>query len=373
MSISPPTSKRITAVLLLTIVIPALVCTMTSDTLAGAVSAKIRPIEEWVAAQGTFCIDDGGGGCFQFIPPFENYLGQSSFPPPTGATTILSSFDYAGVAERTIIDMGGDPLGTTFDGHIRELPLKDGRAECRVNLQTRNALCWANACGDPCDFDFANGPMLFGARSTEVLAGMDATLGEINITLLFINTAPGAPMPDIMQILYAPEEGQELLWFALSATANGPLREAYGVPDGTPGKMTVRQTGNFLGSGQGALADGFPVEQIRLRVVGEGTGDGSGMGVSSPHWSVSPNPLARGSALSFSYRVPDGGANVSVGMYSVDGRRVATLVNGFQAAGEQSVSWSGRTSAGARAAPGVYFLRARVADVERNLRVVVMP
>jgi hypothetical protein len=329
-------------------------------------SARIREIEEWVDAQGTYCIDDGMGGCVLFVPPFENYLGESSFPPPPGVVTILSSFDYAGIAERKIIEEGGDPLGTTFEGHIRERPLKDGRAECRVNLRTRNALCWANECDMACDF--ATSPMLFGARSTEVLGGMPATLGEINLTVLFINTAMGAPMPDIFKILVDPDPGQELLWFALSATANGPLREAYGVPDGTPGKMTVRQTGNFIGSGQGALADGFPVEHINLQVVGGGTMDGSPAGV-APLWTVSPNPLHRGTALSFSYRVPDGGADVSVGLFSVAGRRVATLADGFQSAGSHTLNWSGHSS---MPASGIYFLRAKVGTTTNTYRVVVL-
>ena len=36
-----------------------------------------RSIDEFVAAQGTFCIDDGAGGCVLFVPPVANFVGNS--------------------------------------------------------------------------------------------------------------------------------------------------------------------------------------------------------------------------------------------------------------------------------------------------------
>ena len=75
-------------------------------------------------------------------------------------------------------------------------------------------------------------------------------------------------MPDILQLLVAPEPGQEGPSISLTrARASGPLRAAFGVADGTPGRFHTTQNGIFMTSGGGATADGFPVERISLRVV----------------------------------------------------------------------------------------------------------
>lgn len=37
-----------------------------------------RSLEEFLAAQGTYCIDAGMGGCFDFTPPVPNTLGWGS-------------------------------------------------------------------------------------------------------------------------------------------------------------------------------------------------------------------------------------------------------------------------------------------------------
>jgi hypothetical protein len=363
------------SVALLFIALAVLVGPLVFDAEAADKSARIREIEEWIGAQGTFCLSpawdcaENPAECLLFVPPFDNYFGWSAFPPPPSVEGYFASFDYAGVAARKIEESGGDPIGTTYRGDIRERPLKDGRAEVKITLHTENALVWANAC-----CDFATSPVLFGARSTDVLEGAEPTLGKFFMDLTFVNTAPGAPMPDFMQLIYCPEPGQELRMLRVSASARGPLREAFGVPDGTPGSLTVSETALFQTPFMGAVADAFPVEHVELRVVGGGTGDtgaGSITGV-TPAWSASPNPLPRGGQLSFSYQVPAGGADVRVGVYNVAGRKVATLVNGFQAAGQRTVKWNGQTTQGAIGTAGVYFLRAQVGPTTNVFRIVVL-
>jgi flagellar hook assembly protein FlgD len=46
---------------------------------------------------------------------------------------------------------------------------------------------------------------------------------------------------------------------------------------------------------------------------------------------------------------------VDLAIYSVDGRRVRTLVTGDMAAGQYHFSWSGESDDHRRVAPGVYF------------------
>jgi len=353
--------------LLMAIVVSLPLLFISTDTSAIGKASRIREIEEFVAAQGTFCIPDGGGGCELFVPPVENYFGQSSAPPPPNTVSLLSSFDYAGVAERKIVERGGDPIGTSYSGHIRERPMRDGRAEIQVILRTQNALTWVNEC-----CDFATSPVLFGARSTEVIAGAEPTLGSCFMKWVFINQNIGDPMPDLMQLVFAPSPGQELISFEFNGEATGPLREAFGVPEGTPGKLIVTQTGLFMTGFKGAVGDGFPVEHIILRALGNADKVSAGQDISSPlSWTMSPNPLRRGSKLQLTYQVPTGGAPVSVAIYSVSGRKVASLSPGVQAAGEHTLSWNGRARNGDRITPGVYFLRARIGSETIRDRLIV--
>jgi len=94
-------------------------------------------------------------------------------------------------------------------------------------------------------------------------AGADAAVGESSLQVRFGNTAPGAPLPDLQQLFGAPVPGQEGPSFiSFYARADGTLRGNFGVPDGTPGRAEVIETGN------GATGDGFPAERINLNAVG---------------------------------------------------------------------------------------------------------
>jgi flagellar hook capping protein FlgD len=72
-----------------------------------------------------------------------------------------------------------------------------------------------------------------------------------------------------------------------------------------------------------------------------------------------PNPFAASTALSFS--LAKTGA-VELAIYSVDGRRVATLEDGTLAAGPHKVTWGGMDASGRMVRPGVYFARLRSAE-----------
>ena len=173
-----------------------------------------RPIEDFVDTQGTFCIDDGMGGCFLFVPPIENFLGESD--PSNG---LLSSVDYAGLADDWIggPDGCGMSFGTTFSGEVTEEELADGRANVHVVLHTDNALTWVTDGGD------FNNPLLFGYRAPDVCNGAEPALGRITFIIDFINTAPGAPLPDLLQLFIAPDPGQEFPKFFLTRARDGRI------------------------------------------------------------------------------------------------------------------------------------------------------
>ncbi len=81
-----------------------------------------------------------------------------------------------------------------------------------------------------------------------------------------------------------------------------------------------------------------------------------------------PNPT-RG-AVSLSLDVPVEG-ELAVDVLDAQGRRVATLDQGGARPGHRMLTWSGRTGAGHRAAPGAYFVRARMPGRQATARVVL--
>src|SRR5438105_15461101 len=92
-----------------------------------------RPIGDFVNAQGTFCIDDGSGGCLIFVPPVANFIGWDTLqevPPQQGNVQPVrcASVDYAGLANAKFEELSGISFGTTTSGTVTEHPLADGRA-----------------------------------------------------------------------------------------------------------------------------------------------------------------------------------------------------------------------------------------------------
>ena len=231
-----------------------------SSPTTGLTKTTMRSIDEFVAAQGTFCFDDGNGGCLLFVPPVANFLGWSQ-PKEARAASV----DYAGLADRYITQESGGTksLGTTFSGSVTERELSDGRVLISVDLHTRNALSWAVK-----GFDYAHGTLLYGRRAPEVLAGATASLSDSHLKVEFTMPKAGEPLPDLLKVLADPDPGMSVRSMQFVSSGEGQLRSAYGVPDGTPGRLQVTQTGIFHGSGRGALADGYPAEHVKLSTTG---------------------------------------------------------------------------------------------------------
>jgi hypothetical protein len=74
---------------------------------------------------------------------------------------------------------------------------------------------------------------------------------------------------------------------------------------------------------------------------------------------AAPNPFARTTTLSFTL----GRAGpVELAIYSVDGRRVATLAQGTREAGPYRLDWDGRDGTGRLVRPGLYYARLRTPE-----------
>lgn len=232
-----------------------------------------QPISDFVDAQGTFCMPCAQAGttcvnnCGLSVPPVPNFVGWDTLqevPPQQGNVQPVrcASVDYAGLENDYTVSNGGT---------ITVRPLADGRAEVSVQLHTKNALTWVADGGDNGACDFATDQLLFGHRVPNVLPPVvvNAALGDSFLKVVFINTGPDDPLPDLEQLIFAPEPGQEFRFISLRAQTNGTLRAVFGVPDGTPGRTEVSQTGLFMTKFKGATGDAFPAERINLQVVGK--------------------------------------------------------------------------------------------------------
>jgi hypothetical protein len=196
---------------------------------------KDRPFDDFLVAQGTTSA---------FVPPVPDYVGWGDKDLVTFALV-----DYAGLANASIEDETGGTrsLGTRVYGTVKERARPDGRAEVRVKLEARNALSWAFLIADA-DFNdplvFLHTPLSFGARAQDVVKGAQPALGKASFDVTFMNTAPGAPLPDLLQLVSDPHPGQAPWSFKFQSKACG-LK-----PNGAPAELRVRQNCSNDGTGE---------------------------------------------------------------------------------------------------------------------------
>lgn len=232
--------------------------------------------DQFISAQGTFCKTADCPALFNAKNTFDFVIWINNIhdtPSQRSADSLRCAIvDYAGLATDA-----KNKFGTTITGTVTERQSNDGTAEVTVILHTNNALTWVIA-GDantpnPCGNDLATQPLLFGTRFDKSLAnavpsGASATLGDSFLKVVFKHYV-GEPLPDLVQLIFSPSAGQVLLSISFSVSADGPLRSAFGVPDGTPGQAHVVQTGLFATQFKGATIDAFPVEIINLKKTGK--------------------------------------------------------------------------------------------------------
>ena len=121
-------------------------------------------------------------------------------------------------------------------------------------------------------------------------------------------------------------------------------------------------TGGLQLSTSGLTPMNNPVLPPQPAAVG-GAGASRALALSAPH----PNPSPDGVRFELELGRAD---DVSVEVYDMTGRRVATLANGVRAAGRHAFAWDGRDGAGLAAAPGVYAVRAQAGSDVATRRVV---
>ncbi len=220
---------------------------LTLTTIGPPLLAAQRSIEEFLSRQGTYVAYDDTD--FHFLGCDKAYYTDQLSPehprwllawwdPATNTGLIM---DYAGEDATWLKQVHGIDLGTTCEGTVTETPRRDGRAEVSIVIHARNVLTWAV---NP-TIDFLTDPLVFGCRWPDLVENQETpflALGECLFQIKFISSAPGAPLPDLAELFTC--HGEDVLLCNFKGQAHGPLRAAFGVPDGTPGMVqTAQQNG----------------------------------------------------------------------------------------------------------------------------------
>jgi hypothetical protein len=101
-------------------------------------------------------------------------------------------------------------------------------------------------------------------------------------------------------------------------------------------------------------AEGRDGANRKVALNGQAGSRGPGLPLRTWFSAPAPNPFSRTTTLSFA--LAWGGA-VELGVYGIDGRKVATLLKEAREAGEYQVSWDGRDANGQAVRPGMYYAR----------------
>ena len=212
-----------------------------------AAGTRQRPFSEWLSVQGGAVVN----------PPLCASTVVAWLPRDM---TTLARADYSGKIGDCITNAGGPDFHPEFYGTVTERDLPDGTAEIHVIHHFKNTYVVARdneAPGSP-------SPAILGYNPSELIAdpSLSSAVASGTIQVKFIIAAPGDPLPGLFQA--------ETLSVSVRFQGSGPLREQFGVEEGTPGKVVVSQTGLFSLPGQGnGVADGFPAELVHVFQVGK--------------------------------------------------------------------------------------------------------
>ena len=115
----------------------------------------------------------------------------------------------------------------------------------------------------PGDLDFGNDPVVFGTRweegeDGECIIDGPLVLAHFQLTLKFINTAVGDPLPDIIDLIVFPLEGQESLELSMHAVAFGELEDGTHAVAGTDQKSVDENENGTI------IDDDFITEHVYL-------------------------------------------------------------------------------------------------------------
>jgi 1,4-alpha-glucan branching enzyme len=218
-----------------------------------------------------------------------------------------------------------------------------------VGLRTGTPAFWADTPSLPTHYNYSDG--VFGWVRHDDLGRMYlvvVNLGDEDFPVYMIGAPRGGTWIERLNSQAAAYGGTGLV-------NETPLTAYARAQDGYPRTLDLRLPRSSVvvlqAQATADVADGVEEGPLRIERV----------------W---PNP-SRG-PLRVDFALPRAG-EAEVAVYDTQGRRVATLAHGAQAAGRRAVAWDGRDAAGRRAAAGLYFVRLSTAEGHATRRVALVP
>lgn len=217
-------------------------------------------IEDFLAAQGTYC---GTTGNFCHPLGIGSILGWAG---PTGAPA--ATLDFAGVNAAWYLEHFGVDVGYTSQGTVRERRLADGRRLVTANIRFANTLLAAYP-------DFASLDPLVGADFTEY-GTVEPVTASGTVMLQMVLPADYVGLPDILQVVFEPLPGMELLQLVANVRAEGTLRRDFdGIEAGTEVRVTLhtgylpKLIGTPAENATGLVRTFFgPSDAVRIQAIG---------------------------------------------------------------------------------------------------------
>jgi hypothetical protein len=239
--------KKVSLALAILVLI-VLVMTVLPSVEVNAAGSRKRPFSDWLSAQGNV----NPGNCASTV---------TGWLTPDFAT--FARADYSGKICDCITANGGPTFHPEFSGTVTERDLPDGTAEILVihHFTNTHVVARDNTLPAP---PGGPAPAILGYNATELFnhPELQSAVANGTIQVKFIIAHPGDPLPDLPVI--------NLLSLSARIQGSGPLRSAFGVLEGTPGRVLVSQTGLFNIPGQGnGVADSFPAELVRVFQAGQ--------------------------------------------------------------------------------------------------------
>lgn len=243
-------------------------------------AATVRPISEFLNAQGTTSVFDRG------VTGLPDVVGWASSSDTIAAGEgLFALVDYTGQEGAFLTaNYGLADLGTTTSGAMIERVLPNGQAEVTVNLLTHNAFAFAQEIGTGYPF----GTVLFGYTQDQLAADPSLTppLADSHLQLVYI-AAPGATPPDIVNaFILGGQTGYDLVSLSFRAVAHGAT------PSGEQATLVISQTGLLFRTPNLIRDFGFTAEVISVHT---NNGGGSLGAAAQPAASVvaAPSDWAR--------------------------------------------------------------------------------
>lgn len=263
-------SKRV-GVLATGLALLAIPAFVTTPEAAAGNGTNVRPISDFLDQQ--VLLAPGFGAGVDWVSEDEK-----------GNVEYRARIDWVGVINRDQLEGAGiGSLGTKFEGKVTESVQKDGRTLVHVEMRGENVFCLV---GRFVQVPGSNPPRYYNPfapafRMWGQPAGLvpsqysidDLDTVDVHLDLKFLTTdPPGSDLPQVQQLMFFPEEGQEVLQTLIQARGKGRLRSSFGVEDGTPGQLTMTMKGiwnaSFDEDATNFRRDPWPVGKINLRAVG---------------------------------------------------------------------------------------------------------